>query len=304
MAMNSARRVLTFLGATLVAFSAPAATPTTPATPALPAAAGAAAAHQHIQYTQAGKHVTVWYYQPAPATPDTPVVVVMHGVGRNGEDYLADWIPFAQARTFLLVVPEFSKAEFPGDEGYNYGNMVDKAGHFLPRDQWSFSMIEPAVAAVREHTGNRTQTYRMYGHSAGAQFAQRFIYFVPAAHLSRVVVANAGWYMLPDMTTAFPYGLKDTPATKGDLRHALSLPVVVLLGTADVDPKAKALRHTPEAEAQGAYRFARGHYFFAHAEAAAHALNVPFVWRLATAPNIAHSDPGMAPFAAEQLFNP
>lgn len=261
-----------------------------------------AVVHEHFDLEQAGRHITVWLYTPAGATPQTPVVVVMHGIQRNGEDFLADWIPLAQERKFLLVVPEFSKEQFPGDEGYIYGNTVDKAGRALPREQWSFSVIEPLFDAVKARTGNRTERYRLYGHSAGAQFAQRFVYFVPAARAERVVTANAGWYMLPDLSVAFPYGLKNTPVTEADLRHALALPLTVLLGTADVDSKAKALRHTPESDAQGMFRFARGNYFFARAEEAAKRLGLPLGWKLATAPGVAHSDKNMSPFAVKALF--
>jgi poly(3-hydroxybutyrate) depolymerase len=269
------------------------------------AAAGAAdpkPARDHFIYEQAGRHVKVWYYQPAGTGADAPVVIVMHGVGRNGEDYLNDWAPFAEQKHFLLIVPEFSKEEFPGEEGYIYGNTVTPAGAPVPREQWAFNMIEPVFDAVRARTGNRSPGYALFGHSAGAQFTQRFLYFVPQARVIRAVAANAGWYMMPDLTVAFPYGLKGTPVTEADLRAALARPFTVLLGTADTDPNAKALRKTPEAEAQGPYRLARGQYFFSHAQAAAAALKAPFGWSLATAPGIAHSDRGMSPFAVPHLF--
>ena len=259
-------------------------------------------AHTSFTFTQAGHRVTVWYFVPAGATPDTPVVFVMHGTSRHAEGYLADWIPFAQRQVFLVVAPEFSEQEFPRQEGYIYGNTVDKTGRPLPREQWSFSMIEPMFDAVKDRLGNRSERYSIYGHSAGAQFVQRFIYFVPGARVRRVVCANAGWYMLPDLDAAFPYGLKNTPVSDADLRHALGLPLVVLLGTADVDPHHPQLRHTPESEAQGAYRLARGKFFFARGEEAARARSVPFGWRLAEAPGIAHSEQGMAPFAVRALF--
>jgi poly(3-hydroxybutyrate) depolymerase len=255
-------------------------------------------AHEHFDFVQAGRHITVWLYAPPGTMPQTPVVFVMHGVARDGERYLADWIPHAQANKFLLVVPEFSKEQFPGDEGYIYGNTVDKAGHALPRALWSFSVVEPVFDAVKARTGNRTERYRLYGHSAGAQFVQRFVYFVTAARVERVVSANAGWYMLPDLSVAFPYGLKNTPVTEADLRHALALPMTVLLGTADIDP----VRHTPESDAQGPHRFARGNFFYARAEEAAKKFQLPFAWRLATAPGIDHSDERMAPFAVKALF--
>ncbi len=268
----------------------------------LAARAGERAPHASFSYEQAGRRVTVWLYAPSGATPQSPVVVVMHGVGRNGEDYLTDWIPHAEAHGFLLVVPEFSKQEFPGVECYNYGNTVDKAGHALPPEQWSFSAIEPIFDAVKARTGNRSERYRLFGHSAGAQFVQRFIYFVPTARVERVVAANAGWYVLPDFSAAFPYGLKNTPLTEADLRHALSLPMTVLLGTADTDPVLHALRHTPESDAQGPDRLARGKFFFARAEAAARAMKTELGWRLAMAPDVDHSDQRMAPFAVKVLF--
>ena len=257
---------------------------------------------EHFVFEQAGRHVTVWYFLPAEATADGPVVFVMHGVKRNAEDYLRDWAPSAEQRKFLLVVPEFSDAEFPGDEGYNYGNTVTPAGDAVARDQWSFSMIEPIFDAVRARAGNRRQDYLIYGHSAGAQFVQRFVFFVPAARMARAVAANAGWYMLADPAIEFPYGLKGTPVSADDLRQALGRPLTILLGTADIDPKHRMLRHTPEAEAQGPHRFARGHYFFDHAKAAAASQHAAFGWSLATAPGVAHSDRGMTPYAIDCLF--
>ena len=259
-------------------------------------------AHEHFDFVQAGRHVTVWYYAPPERTPQTPVLIVMHGVGRNGEDYLTDWLPYAQARRFVLVVPEFSKKEFPDVECYNYGNTVDKSGRPRPREEWSFSMIEPVFDAVQTRTGNRASRYELYGHSAGAQFVQRFLYFIPQARVGRVVAANAGWYMLPDLSVGFPYGLSHTPVTESDLRHALEIPLVILLGTADTDPEARSLRHTPEADAQGMYRLARGHYFYQQAQAAARRLQMSLAWREATSPGIAHSNQGMAAFAVQELF--
>lgn len=276
--------------------------PLAPGVAAAAVAVAPAVAHRNFAVTQAGRHVTVWYFVPEGATPRSPVVFVMPGVKRNGEDYLKDWQPLAQARTFVLVVPEFSTAEFPGYQSYNFGNTVDAAGHAVPREQWSFSFIEPIFDAVRERTGNRSERYLLYGHSAGGWFVQRFLFFVPSARVARAVSANAGLYLLPDRSVAFPYGLKDTPVSDDDLRRVLALPLVVLLGTADTDPKSRLLWHTPEAEAQGPHRLARGQFFFAAGEAAARARHLPFGWQLTLAPAIGHSDEGMAPFAVQALF--
>lgn len=257
-----------------------------------------------LLHLQGGRQVTVRYFVPPQATPESPVVVVMHGVGRNGLDYLNDWMPHAKSLGFLLIVPEFSKAQFPGEEGYNSGNTFDQAGHAVPRDQWSFSAIEPIFDAVKARTGSRAQGYRLFGHSAGAQFVHRFIYFVRGARVERIVAANAGWYMLPDLSVGFPYGLKGAPVSGADLRHALALPMTILLGTADTDLVKHALRHTPEADAQGLHRLARGRYFYARAREVSQEMGVPLGWSIATAPDVDHNNAAMAPFALKFLFPP
>ncbi len=49
-------------------------------------------AHQHFAFESGGHKLRVWYHRPAAATADAPVLFVIHGVGRNAEEYLADWI--------------------------------------------------------------------------------------------------------------------------------------------------------------------------------------------------------------------
>src|SRR3546814_7512423 len=77
------------------------------------------------------------------------------------------------------------------------------------------------------------------------------------------------------------------------------MPRVLLLGTADNDPHHHSLPDQPEAMAQGPYRLARGKKFFATAQAQAQRLQTPFNWTLSFAPDVAHSDKNMAPFAAK-----
>lgn len=269
-----------------------------------PPSAALSPAGETFAFAQGGRQVTVRYFQPTGSGPNLPVVFVCHGLQRNGADYLRDWMPLAQAHHFLVIVPEFSTAEFPGAAGYILGNTIDAAGKPRPRAEWSFSMIEPIFDAVRQRTGNQRERYALYGHSAGAQFVQRFLYFVPDARLDRAVAANAGWYMLPDLAVSFPYGLGGTPVTAADLDHALGRSFTVLLGTADTDPQSHSLRHTPEADAQGPHRLARGRGFFQAAQSAAATRGCPLAWTLATAPEVGHSDPGMAPFAVPLLLAP
>jgi hypothetical protein len=108
--------------------------------------------------------------------------------------------------------------------------------------------------------------------------------------------------MLPTLTEDYPYGLKGTPADQTTVPQALARSVIILLGDQDTDPQHQSLRRNPEADAQGLNRFERGQNFFARAQQAAAALQVPFNWTLDTAPGIAHVNKDMAPFAVRHLF--
>ncbi len=255
-----------------------------------------------FEFEQAGKTMPVWYYLPSDTNPDTPVLFVMHGVKRDAERYRNEWLPHAQERGFILVTPEFSERNFPGSVGYNTGNTRDAQDKPLPSEQWSFSFLEPIFDAVKAATGNRSERYSLYGHSAGAQFVHRFMYFVPDARVKQAVAANAGWWTLPDLKGDFPYGLHDSVIDEAGLKAMLARPLVVLLGTEDTDPNHTNLRRTPEAMAQGAHRFARGQYFYDAGQRQAKDLGAPLAWKLATAPGVGHVDRDMAPFAVDILF--
>ena len=216
----------------------------------------------------AGPAIKVWMQAPARIEPDTPIVFVMHGVQRDADRYLAEWAPIAARDGFILVVPEFSQQNFPGSRSYNAGFLEAADGTPLPRSRWSFSVIEPIFDSVRERTGSRVPAYTLYGHSAGAQFVHRYVALVPDARLRVAIAANAGWYTMPDLQKAFPYGWAGTAVNEATLKQALGKPLIILLGTADTDVAHPNLRRTPEANAQGPHRYARGRSFHHAGQAA------------------------------------
>lgn len=239
--------------------------------------------------------MAVHLYRPAAWRPGGRVVAVMHGVRRNAETYRDNWAPHAEAHGFLLICPEFSEARFPGNRFYNFGNAR------APQAEWSFFALDRAVATALRAAEAPATPFALYGHSAGAQFVHRYLLLTGAPLVSRLVSANAGWYTWPDFGIAFPYGLGDCAATEAGLRGALSRPVTILLGEADVDPHHPALRRDAASDRQGTTRFERGQAFFAAARAAAGRAGIPFGWTLRRVPGIGHSDAGMAGPAAEIL---
>jgi hypothetical protein len=243
----------------------------------------------------------VWYHRPAAWAADGRVVVVLHGVQRDGDRYRDEWRELAEAHGFLLLVPEFPAAKFPGTRWYNFGNLVDDSGQATPRAAWTFHAFDRAVLAAMRAAGATRPGFALYGHSAGSQFVHRYLLLTGAPRAERVVIANAGSYTLPFADRPFPEGLGRTEADPAVLRAVFARPVILQLGEADTDPNHRSLPTQPWAVAQGTHRFARGWFFFDTMRRAAEAQGVKFAWRVATVPGLGHSNGGMAAHAAPLL---
>ncbi len=251
-----------------------------------------------------GPALRVFVSRPNDPVGAVPVVIVMHGVKRNADVYRDQWHELAGRHGFLLAVPRFTQAEFPGADGYNLGNTMDSSGQPNPPETWSFAVLEPLFEALRERYGLTTERYSLYGHSAGGQYVHRFLLHNPAARVCSYVPANAGWYTMPDFRQHFPYGLNGSRVSREQLQAALQLPVTLLLGDRDIDSNDPNLRHTPEADAQGLTRLARGFSFFESARVAANEYDVPFNWHIATVRGVNHDNSRMAPAAIPHLLEP
>lgn len=247
-----------------------------------------------------GPPVPVWTYVPTQSeVARLPIVVVMHGTGRDADRYRNEWAAVAQLNRFIVLAPEFSKRRFPDTEGYNLGNVFKRdLTERNPEESWAFSALEPLFGSVVRFLGSVQDTYTLFGHSAGSQFVHRFLLYKPGARVDRYIAANAGWYTMLDFDTPYPYGLAEAGIDVEVLKTAFGRDVVVLLGNLDNDPAHPSLRRTPEAMMQGPHRYARGQAYFESAGKAAQALGVPFNWRLEVVEYAKHSNGEMAIAAA------
>jgi poly(3-hydroxybutyrate) depolymerase len=248
-----------------------------------------------------GPPLPVWYQLPENVAADTPVVVVMHGVNRDADRYRDEWAELALAHRFIVIVPEYSRADFPGSDGYNTGFFTGADGTPRPRGLWSFAAIEPLFDEVRRRFGTAAPRYTLYGHSAGAQFVHRYVLFMPEARIEQAIAANAGWYTMPDPAISFPYGVQGAPVTGETLKAALAKPLTILLGTADIDTNDPDLRTTAEANRQGPHRLARGQSFLAEGQALAGRLGTPLGWKVEFVPGVGHKNGLMAQAAARLI---
>ena len=161
----------------------------------------------------------------------------------------------------------------------------------------------PGLADWARKQEGRPLAYSLIAHSAGGQFLSRVAAFVPT-EAKRIVLANAGTYVVPSLAAAAPYGLgKVYSGADGEaqLRRYLEQPLTIYLG--EDDDQDDDRNNTPEARAQGASRHARGLNVFGTGQKLAQARGWTFNWRLVQLPGVGHDAQKMlaAPQAADAL---
>jgi pimeloyl-ACP methyl ester carboxylesterase len=215
----------------------------------------------------------------------------MHGMLRNAHEYAAEWADWSARTNQIVVAPQFDRARWGGGDGYNLGNVLSETG-VNPVRRWSFTVVDEIQAVVRRQFGLADESFVLWGHSAGGQFAHRFPLFRPRAKLRAVIVAGCGWFTLPDPEVDFPYGARH-PALGLSRRRLLAwtrLPLVMMRGTRDVE-RDPHLRMTAEAEAQGADRFERAGRMLERGRT----LDPSCSWRLVDVPGVDHDHIKMIP---------
>ncbi len=242
------------------------------------------------------------YVPQACAAKACPLVIAMHGLGRNAGNTRDYWVDAADRYGLLIAAPHFDKERFP-TRLYQQGGVRDEPD----RAKWIYAVIERFFDQALKSGRVAGDTYVLFGHSAGAQFVHRMVLLMPEARFSTAITANAGYYTLPVGKEAaggfsYPFSLDGTPATEASTKAALARPLLIMLGDQDIDPDHPQLNTSKGAEAQGPTRFARGQNFVAVAAAEAKRLGVASPWREIIVPGVAHEQRKMANAAAQALF--
>jgi hypothetical protein len=229
-----------------------------------------------------------------------PVWFVMHGASRDVDRYIAIAAPVAERHDALAIAIHFPKSRYPRGADYTLGADARMRPHVE---------VERVFDATVAHLGGRQHGYRIFGHSAGAQFTHRLATFVREARIESAVAANAGWYTLPvsedPRVHTMPYGLLGGPVEPQAIRSLLETNLVVLVGEDDTTSAAddRMVRGTREAMAQGANRLARGRNYFEAGRASAGELGADFAWTFAIVPGADHDAAKMIDSAASFLFD-
>jgi pimeloyl-ACP methyl ester carboxylesterase len=242
-------------------------------------------------------------YRPVTHTPKRPVVIVQHGMNRNGNEYRDAWVPAAERHGLLIVAITFPTAYWPGSGPYNNGLVLADDGSVRPREAWSFAIPGRVFALLRAAGLTTRDKAYLWGHSAGSQFVHRLLATQPHEMFEAVGAANAGWYSVPTLDRAFPEGLGGIGLTQDDLVKLLAYPLTIFTGDRDIETDSDNLPTHNAAMEQGPHRFARAHSYLEYGRAAAAMLGVPCNWRIVVVPGVGHEGMRMSVFAAAHWFD-
>jgi poly(3-hydroxybutyrate) depolymerase len=242
------------------------------------------------------------FYRPAAHGPDDPVVIVQHGMMRNGDDYRDFWIEAAEKHKVLIAAPTFGNEHFPKAEGYNNGLVIAADGAITPSQDWLYSVPARVFAALRTSGVTRREQARLFGHSAGGQFVHRLLATQSHAPFEAAMAANSGWYTLPTLEKRFPEGLAGLGLDEDALARWFAYPMVIFAGDQDIDMSDPNLPAQVEALAQGPMRYARAHFMLDFAQREAKRLGIALNWQLVSVPGVGHDGAAMSRAAAAWWF--
>jgi pimeloyl-ACP methyl ester carboxylesterase len=144
-----------------------------------------------------------------PAGKPAQVLVVLHGMGGNGEQFASHLARDAERNHWVLVAPTIA-----------YGDWTDPA-QIAREDPRLIRWLADYLDHLQEFVGVPVMPrVLLLGHSRGAQLAHRFALFEPRRVLAVAALA-AGTYTLPLDRTAtgamisFPFGIGDLNTVAG-----------------------------------------------------------------------------------------
>ena len=243
--------------------------------------------------------VEILYITPNAINEDTEVIFVIHGNSRNADDYLSAWIPLVQNKNVIIAAPKFDKKNF------RYFFLLESAESNGTINERSDSYINTSISLFFNYFKSRfalnANTYKMFGHSAGAQFTHRYMLLSNDQRISDTVIANAGWYTFIN-NAEFPYGIKSSPIiiSDEDLRWFMSNKVNLLIGSEDIG--SKSVNSSKGAKLQGITRVDRANNYFNSLITSAEDKNYAFRWNYKVLDNVDHDFKKVTPYAANILL--
>ena len=268
--------------------------------------------------------ITVSYHRPQGFGATSPILIVLSGTGRNGDEYRDAWIAASEKYGVLVLAPGYPDEEY-GEAAYQLCGLIenlelrnlDRSNPSVYRvadedivfdvnddpKEWLFHDFDRLFDMVVADVGSSETQYDIFGHSAGGQIVHRMAVFHPDSKARRMVAANSAFYTLPRLDAPLIFGVADTTLTAQDLERSFRKPLTLLLGELDNAGETRGTTlSTPKANEQGIGRLARGQYFFRESQKIAAELGDEFRWTIEIVPGVGHDFRRMAPAAAKLLY--
>jgi len=247
------------------------------------------------------KSIKVWTYRPENWNDKDKIVFVMHGGGRNANDYLNAWVELANKNNLLIIAPEFENrfSKYTTND-YQEGNLFTFFGTKNPKTEWAYTVVENIFDHIKSVNNITNEQYDIFGHSAGGQFVHRMVMLMPESRIGTAIAANSGFYTLPNENLEFPYGIKNAET---DLQKSYKKRLIVLLGELDNDPSLGIFRTTDLAMDQGAHRLERGTTFFNVNKELTSKNKWTFNWEIHTVKEVGHDYKKMSENAIKWIKN-
>ena len=243
--------------------------------------------------------VEIFYITPEIINKDTKVIFVIHGNSRNAEDYLSAWIPHVTNKNVIVVAPQFRKIDF---RYFFLLEMAESSGKVnSDKDEYINNSISLFFNYLKSKFSLSTETYSMFGHSAGAQFTHRYMLLSMDNRISNTVIANAGWYtFITD--DEFPYGINNSPIniSNEQIKWFMSKKANLLIGSDDIG--FKSVNSSKGANLQGLTRVDRAANYFDSLIMSAESRGYALRWNYRVLDRVDHDFKKVTPYAAQILL--
>ena len=245
--------------------------------------------------------VELFYTLPEEINNQTQVLFIVHGGARDSEKYLDIWKKFTEHKNIILVAPEFKRADY---EDYEYLNISDDYGVLNKNlNEHLHNSLSIFFSFFKSKYNLEIDTYKLYGHSGGAQFVHRLLLFSDYDNVSSAVIAGAGSYTFLNNEN-YPYGLKESNhLSDKKIKRYLSQRVTFLIGNQDIKKFESSKKNNIQAKAmQGNNRFEVGINYFNNLITVSERQKIPLRWKFQIAKGVAHDNEEMSLLASEILL--
>lgn len=245
--------------------------------------------------------VELFYTLPEEINNQTQVLFIVHGGARDSEIYLDIWKKFTEHKNIILVAPEFKRADY---EDYEYLNISDDYGVLNKNlNEHLHNSLSIFFSFFKSKYNLEIDTYKLYGHSGGAQFVHRLLLFSDYDNVSSAVIAGAGSYTFLNNEN-YPYGLKESNhLSDKKIKRYLSQRVTFLIGNQDIKKFESSKKNNIQGKAmQGNNRFEVGINYFNNLITVSERQKIPLRWKFQIAKGVAHDNEKMSLLASEILL--